>query len=255
MAISYSVVIPAYDEQALLPATLDALQKAMEAIDMAGEVIVADNNSHDRTPEIARERGAVVVFEPMNQISRARNAGAKAARGRYLIFLDADTILSAALLQTALNNLSSGACCGGGAKVVYEGELTGIVRGATELWNRFSVGFGMAAGCFVYCLKEAFDAVGGFSENLYASEEIWFSWQLRDWGKPRHMDFRIISDPPLITSSRKLKWFSLTGIFGMIMVFSFFPFAVRYRPLCRLWYERPTKEKEKINHQENPAGD
>jgi len=255
MTISYSVIIPAYNEQSLLPATLNALQKAMEAIDITGEVIVADNNSNDGTATIAREHGAVVVFEPMNQISRARNAGAKAARGRYLIFLDADTILSAALLQAALGNLSSGACCGGGAKVVYEGELPGMVRGATELWNRLSVGFGMAAGCFVYCLKEAFDAVGGFSQNVYASEEIWFSWKLRAWGKPRHMDFRIISSPPLITSSRKLKWFSLLQIFGMVVVFGFFPFALRFRPLCRLWYERPKDAKERINRQNNPARD
>jgi glycosyltransferase involved in cell wall biosynthesis len=255
MTISYSVIIPAYNEQVLLPATLDALQKAMRAIDMAGEVIVADNNSNDGTAAIAREHGAAVVFEPVNQISRARNAGANAARGRYLIFLDADTILSAELLQKALNNLSGASCCGGGCKVVYEGELPGIVRGVTELWNRLSVGFGMAAGCFVYCLKEAFDAVGGFSQNVYASEEIWFSWKLRAWGKQRHMDFRIIRDPSLITSSRKLKWFTLPGMFGMLLVFSFFPFAVRYRPLCRLWYERPTTETEKIIRLDHPAGD
>jgi len=195
------------------------------------------------------------VFEPINQISRARNAGAKAAMGRYLIFLDADTIISPVLLQKALGNLSSGACCGGGVKVAYEGKLPGIVRGATELWNRFSVQFGMAAGCFIYCLKEAFDAVGGFSENVYASEEIWFSRQLRTWGKQRNMDFRIIRDSPLITSSRKLKWFSLLGMFGMLMVFCFFPFAIRFRPLCRLWYERPADNKERIFRQDNPAGD
>jgi glycosyltransferase involved in cell wall biosynthesis len=255
MTISYSIIIPAYDEEKWMPATLNALQKAMKAIDMTGEGIVADNNAQDGTAAIAREHGAVVVFEPVNQISRARNAGAKAARGRYLIFLDADTVLSTALLQKALNNLSSGSCCGGGGKVVYEGALPGVVRVATDLWNYFSVKFGMAAGCFVYCLKEAFDAVGGFSQNVYASEEIWFSWKLRAWGKQRHMDFRIISDPPLITSSRKLKWFSLPGMFGMLMVFSFFPFAVRYRPLCRLWYERPVDEKEKIIRQDNQSGD
>jgi glycosyltransferase involved in cell wall biosynthesis len=242
MAISYSVIIPAFDEEKWLPATLDALQKAMKAIEMTGEVIVADNNSQDRTSEIAREHGAVVVFEPMNQISRARNAGAKAAKGRYLIFLDADTIVSTTLLQKALDNLSSGACCGGGGKVVYEGELPDIVRGATDLWNRFSVKFGMAAGCFIYCLKEAFDAVGGFSQNVYASEEIWFSRQLRAWGKQQHMDFRIISSPPLITSSRKLKWFSLLQIFGMTIILFLFPFAVRFRPLCRIWYKRPADE-------------
>jgi glycosyltransferase involved in cell wall biosynthesis len=243
MTVAYSVIIPAYDEQEYLPTTLSALQKAMKAIDMVGEVIVADNNSHDRTAEIAREHGSIVVFEPVNQISRARNAGVKAARGRYLIFLDADTILSTALLQQALDHLSSGACCGGGGKVVYEGAFPGIVRGATELWNYFSVKFDMAAGCFIYCLKEAFDAVGGFSQNVYASEEIWFSWKLRAWGKQHHMDFRIIGSPPLITSSRKLKWFSLLQLAAMLMVFCFFPFAIRFRPLCRLWYERPGDKK------------
>jgi glycosyltransferase involved in cell wall biosynthesis len=241
MTISYSVIIPAYDEQRWLPATLDALQKAMKAIDRSGEIVVADNNSKDRTAGIAREHGARVVFEPINQISRARNAGAKAAKGQNLIFLDADTIVSASLLLQALDNLSSGACCGGGGKVIYGGNFPGVVRAATAFWNFCSVKFGMAAGCFIYCLKEGFDAVGGFSENVYASEEIGFSWKLRAWGKQRHMDFRIINDPPLITSSRKLKWFSLLEMFAILVVFCFFPFAVRFRPLCRLWYNRPSK--------------
>ena len=245
MTISYSVIIPAYDEEKWLPATLAALQKAMEAIDMTGEVIVADNNSQDKTAAIAKEHGAIVVFEPVNQISRARNAGARAARGRYLIFLDADTILSATLLQKALANLSDGACCGGGVKVFYEGKFPGFVRVATDLWNLYSVKFGMAAGCFIYCLKEAFDAVGGFSQNVYASEEIWFSRQLRAWGTQRNMDFRIISDPPLITSSRKLQWFSPARMFGMFVILCFFPFAVRFRPLCQLWYQRPADEKKR----------
>lgn len=245
MTISYSVIIPAYNEQGWLPATLDALQKAMMAVNACGEIIVVDNNSQDRTTEIARERGVIVVFEPVNQISRARNAGAKVAKGRYLIFLDADTIISGNLLQKALSNLSSATCSGGGAKVIYEGDIPTIVRGVTGLWNFFSDKFGMAAGCFIYCLKEAFEAVGGFSQNVYASEEIWFSWKLRTWGKPRHMDFRIISSPPLLTSSRKLKWFSLLQILGMFMVFCFFPFALCFRPLCRLWYERPRDENER----------
>ena len=239
MTISYSIVIPAYNEQECLSATLNALQQAMQAVAWSGEVIVVDNNSQDRTPGIAREYGAIVVFEPVNQISRARNAGARAARGQYLIFLDADTIISTEMLLKALGNLSGGTCCGGGAKVVYESDIPGIIKGATELWNWFSVKFGIAAGCFIYCLKEAFNDIGGFSLIVYASEEIWFSRNLRTWGKQHHMDFRIIGSPPLITSSRKMKWFSLFRIFGMLVLFSIFPFAVRFRPLCHLWYERP----------------
>ena len=85
----FSIIIPAFDEEAFLPATLSILKAAMNSVAESGEVIVADNNSTDRTAEIAREHGARVVFEPENQIARARNAGARAASAEsdWLIFL------------------------------------------------------------------------------------------------------------------------------------------------------------------------
>ena len=87
-----SIVIPAWNEEKLLPATLQALHSACASFSAAGiswEVIVCDNNSTDRTAEVARASGASVVFEPVNQISRARNTGAAAASGSWLLFLDA----------------------------------------------------------------------------------------------------------------------------------------------------------------------
>ena len=78
-----------------------------------GEVIVADNNSTDATAQIANDAGAHLVFEPVNQISKARNAGANGTRGRYLIFLDADTLLNPELLRAALEALETGEVCGG----------------------------------------------------------------------------------------------------------------------------------------------
>jgi glycosyltransferase involved in cell wall biosynthesis len=239
MSVSYSVIIPAFNEQEWLPKTLETLQNAMCAIAMPGEIIVADNNSCDKTSEIAVQYGAKIVFEQINQISRARNAGARTAIGKYLIFLDADTLVSPILLKTALNNLESGLCCGGGGRVAFEDGTPDFAKWGAEFWNMISVRFGMAAGCFVYCLKEAFDATGGFDEKLYASEEIRFSKRLQAWGKPRGMDFRIISDPPLITSGRKSEWFSPLQMIGMFLIFCFFPFAVRFRSLCDLWYKRP----------------
>ncbi|MGD9973049.1 MAG: glycosyltransferase [Desulfatirhabdiaceae bacterium] len=238
MNISYSVIIPAYNEQAYLPATLHALQHAMSRSDMAGEIIVVNNNSHDKTADVAAEMGATVVFEPINQISRARNTGARATKGRYLIFLDADTLICPELLNTALGNLSSGSCCGGGGQVMFQGDLTGFARYGAKFWNWISSRFRLAAGCFIYCLKEGFDAVGGFSQRVYASEEIWFSRQLQAWGKEQGMDFRIITDPPLLTSDRKLQWFSPFQLIAFGIVFFIFPFAVRFRPLCAFWYAR-----------------
>ena len=55
------------------------------------ELIVCDNNSSDATPAIAAAAGARVVFEPVNQIGRARNAAAAAATGDWLVFVDADS--------------------------------------------------------------------------------------------------------------------------------------------------------------------
>jgi glycosyltransferase involved in cell wall biosynthesis len=123
MTIIYSVIIPAFNEEIWLPRTLAALQSAMDAIPLEGEVIVVNNNSTDRTPQIARKYNAHVAFEPVNQISRARNTGARAAKGRFFIFLDADTLVSPALLQAALDYLSSGECGGGGSLVDYDKPL------------------------------------------------------------------------------------------------------------------------------------
>jgi len=79
-----SVVVPAFNEERLLAATLDSIKAAAQAFDGSGgwELIVCDNNSTDRTAGIAHAAGARVVFEPHNQISRARNRGAAAAAGR-----------------------------------------------------------------------------------------------------------------------------------------------------------------------------
>ena len=119
-APDFTLVVPAYNEEAELPQSLPSFKAAMEASGRRGELVVADNNSTDRTAEIAREHGARVVFEAHNQISRARNAGARDAEGKHLVFVDADTLIPPELLAAALANLESGKCCGGGAAVDFD---------------------------------------------------------------------------------------------------------------------------------------
>ena len=241
MTIHYSVIIPAYNEEQWLPNTLTVLREAMGSLTLQGEVIVVDNNSTDRTPQIAREENARVVFEPVNQISKARNAGARIAQGRYLIFIDADTIVLPALLQTALDNLSGGRCCGGGSLVDFDKPLQPLARKALDLWNWVSLQFGFAAGCFIYCLREGFEAVGGFSQKVYAGEEIWFSNRLQSWGYRKQKDFRIITSPRVVTSSRKLEWYSPVQLGLTILMATIFPFSLRFRNACSVWYRRPHK--------------
>lgn len=238
MRIDYSVIIPAYNEEQWLPQTLTLLQQAMVGVKLKGELIVVDNNSSDATATVAKENGARLVFEPLNQISRARNAGARVAMGRYLVFIDADTHISAPLLQQALDNLAE-RCCGGGAQVAFDRELRRDVRLALAAWNGLSRRLSWAAGCFVYARREAFEAVGGFSEKVYASEEIWFSRALKRWGRKRQLAFCIIGDHTAISSGRKLEWFSTWQQLALLMMCLLLPFFVRFKRMCGFWYSRP----------------
>ena len=240
MTIDYSFIIPAYNEEDYLQATLTALQEAMSQVDLSGEIIVVDNNSSDKTAEIAESHGAKVIFEAINQISRARNAGAKEAQGRYLIFVDADTIVPNALLQQAINNLESNQIIGGGACVAGDIPLHFSLQFLLKLWNLISIYTQSAAGSFIYCQRDAFEEIGGFSEAVYASEEIWLSRNLKKLGKKREQSFCIIQQPPVITSMRKMQWYSPLRIYLYVLLLAVFPFTVRIKSLCSMWYRRPS---------------
>src|SRR5215472_15682740 len=89
-----SIIVPAFNEERLIGGSLARVNEAKPAIEAKHwdtELIVCDNNSTDATAELARAAGAKVVFEPVNQIARARNRGATAATGDWLIFIDADS--------------------------------------------------------------------------------------------------------------------------------------------------------------------
>jgi glycosyltransferase involved in cell wall biosynthesis len=245
--IDYSIIIPAYNEEEYLPQTLECLIKSMNAISrFRGEIIVTNNNSTDRTAVIAEGYGAQVVFEEHRQISRARNAGAKNASGKYLIFVDSDTLISPSLLEKTLNTLTSGRCCGGGAIVEFDGHLPFVAKCGLNTWLILSKTFKWACGAYVFCTHEAFMETGGFDERYYASEEIHFSRALRLWGWKRGKIF-VILDEPIVTSSRKLKWYSIMDHLRMFlgMFSSLKPF--QNRDACyKMWYQHPKKNKQ--NH-------
>jgi len=239
--VQYSVIVPAFNEEEFLPGTLASLKEAMSQVDTPGEVIVVDNNSTDNTSRIATDAGARVVFEQKNQISRARNAGARNARGRYLVFLDADSRASGELLETAIRNLEGGLCCGGGAYIALDIILSARMQRIADLINFLAAKRGVAPGCFIYCLREAFEDIGGFSEKIYAAEEILFSRQLRKWGKKHGKPFCQVKAFSVITSSRKLNHpiqLLFAILFGMLL-----PFSIFFRPLCWYWYHKPPKKK------------
>ena len=187
--VDYSIIIPAFNEEDYLPKTLASIKEAMSKVTkFRGEVIVTDNNSTDRTAEIARKAGATVVFEEHQQISRSRNTGAKNSNVKYIIFVDSDTQISAKLLQKTLLRLESGKICGGGTTVEFDGKLTFLTKRFLESWLVISQIFKFACGAYVFCTRDAFNETGGFDEQYYASEEIHFSKALQRWEKSADKD-------------------------------------------------------------------
>jgi len=199
-----SIIIPAHNEEEYLPITLEALAKAKAAYrdPRAIEIIVVDNRSDDTTAHIAREHGAKVVHEPQRSIAKARNAGAKAAQGKYLLFVDADTIIDDSSLNKIEKVVSTNTVIAGGCFVDYDDgwQAKLIARGI----NYFVARPGRAWGTFFFCDRCAFKKVGGFDESMYAAEEINLSKRLRVEGKRQGKSFYVIQEYLAITSGRRM---------------------------------------------------
>src|SRR6478736_1208239 len=154
-----SFIVPAHNEEALLSRTLDAIFEAAAGTRQPFEVVVADDASTDGTAEIARQHGAIVVSVNNRQIAATRNAGARASSGERLFFVDADTVISPRVLTAALRAMDNGAV-GGGAPPRLEGPIPLYVR-LFVLWLSVLMRIaGLSGGAFLFCKREAFDAVG-----------------------------------------------------------------------------------------------
>ncbi|MFY4729344.1 glycosyltransferase, partial [Nitrospira sp. BLG_2] len=200
-----SIVIPAFNEARLIERSLQSVAVSIAANRTSGltsEVIVVDNNSTDNTAELARQTGATVVFEPVNQIGRARNAGAAHATGDWLLFLDADSVLTPLLLADIIRVIESQKYVGCGSTLRMDG-LPWWANVTLQLWTGASVLFRWAAGALIVCRRDAFREVGGFDQDLYALDEIRLSKRLKQWGRRKGLQFTSWTEHPLETSSRK----------------------------------------------------
>jgi len=226
-----SIVIPAWNEERTLPATLAALRAAVDALDCGAEILVVDDGSTDATAAVAEREGARVLSGHWRQIAAVRNAGARETRGRYLVFVDADTIVPAATLRRAVEVMRGGAV-GGGANVVLDAPAPWAIR--VPLWIFMTTYrlLGHAAGCFVFSTREAFEAVGGFDERFFASEEIGLTKRLRAMG--RFVKIR----PPVVTSARKVRLYEpLPLLRQSISLLLRGPAAWQSREGLGIWYE------------------
>lgn len=237
-----SVVIPAFNEERLLPDTLAAASRAAAAAfgsrGWEWEIVVCDNNSSDRTAAVARAAGARVAFEPVNQIGRARDTGARAAMGEWLVFVDADSSPSPGLFSDIAGRIASGRAIGGGATVRLDAEAPWHARLLGACWNAWSRLVGWAAGSCVWVRADAFREVGGFGTEAYAGEEVGLSRKLKRLARRDGRRFVILSGHPLETSSRKVRlytpWEMLRLLLRMVLTLGG---AAKDPKACHLWYD------------------
>jgi glycosyltransferase involved in cell wall biosynthesis len=233
-----SFIVPAYNEERLLGATLDALHSAGRAVGEPYELVVVDDASTDRTALIAKRHGAVLVTVAHRQIAATRNSGAREARGELFIFVDADTIVNEPAVRGAVEAWREGAV-GGGAAVEFDGVVPLYARLFLAVLVRLFRLARLAAGCFLFCSRSAFVAVGGFDEAFYGAEELVMSRALKRYGK------FVVLRQAVTTSGRKLRTHSVREVLmvmGRLALRG--PKAVKQRKGMELWYAERREDSQ-----------
>lgn len=231
-----SFIVPAHNEEAWIDRCVSAIRNGTESLGELHEIIVVDDASSDATALIARQQGAQVIRVEHRQIAASRNAGARQAHGDIFFFVDADTLVNAPAIQSALRAIRAGAI-GGGCVPRFEGWLPWwfrliepLIKPAIRL-ARF-----LPSGTFLFCTRSAFQAVGGFDEKYYAAEEVVFVAALKRQGR-----FAILEET-VLTSGRKLRahsFFTFARLAARLIFLG--SRGVRSRNGLEYWYE-PERE-------------
>ena len=204
--MTLTIIIPAFDEEAHLPPTLDSLQAAEAHLRARAGVdtrtIVVDNNSRDGTAAVARSKDATVVHEPVQGIARARNTGAGHAAGDVLVFVDADVLVPPTLLAAIHTAMSDPDCLGGAVDVDYRPRRL-AVRLYLRAWRLLAHLTGMAQGATQFCRRSAFQEIGGYDESAWIGEDVDFYWALKKLAKRTGRTVHFIRDPRVQPSCRR----------------------------------------------------
>ena len=147
-----------------------------------------------------------------------------------LVFVDADTAITAGVVRASLDALDAGAV-GGGAAIRFDGALPRWAVVALPVLGTVMRLGRLAAGCYLFCTRDAFVRAGGFDETLYAGEEVMFSLALRRVGRV------VVLRQEISTSGRKLRSHSGWEVLRLVGAVARRGLgAVRSREGLAIWY-------------------
>jgi glycosyltransferase involved in cell wall biosynthesis len=182
-----SVIVPARDEAPYITAALASAAAQTWPLDEL-EVVVVDNGSTDGTAAAVRaymagtpDLALCVLDEPVKGVARAKNRAARAARGQWLIFLDADSRMAPHLVERVMRRAHAG-CPAASIRIVAD-STDPLDRAFFALLGLGPRLFGIRAQMF-YCARETFLRLGGFDETLALAEDREFLARLAGAGIP-----------------------------------------------------------------------
>jgi glycosyltransferase involved in cell wall biosynthesis len=236
---SMTVVVPAYDEARILPGTIEQINDSARLLAAPPELIVVDNRSTDGTGAIAARLGARVVTEPAVGIARARNAGARHARGEVLVFIDADACFPAELLPRIADTMADPGCLGGAADPRYHPRKWSV-RVYLGMWRLLARALKMSQGAVQFCRADVFEAVGGYDERYFIGEDVDFVWRLRAEARRRGAAVEVPIDVAVSQSARRFDRWPLWRT--LLFTNPLFILLLRRRASAWAgWYERPPR--------------
>lgn len=232
-----SIIVPAYNEEKYLPATLENISMALSGLDQVSEVIVVNNESTDNTAAIADHFGARVISEAVHNISRVRNAGANGSSADVMIFVDADTHVPPGLFERIATSMSDEKCFGGAVSVEY-GELDrSWLRFYLMGWKFWEKFVNAKQGATQFCRRSAFNQIKGFDENIFVGEDIEFYWRLSKFARKSGGHVNFIKHPKVKTSARR---FNEMNLWAFLLRTNpiFVRLNWRRRSAWKDWYEK-----------------
>jgi glycosyltransferase involved in cell wall biosynthesis len=202
--LRFSVVIPAYNEEAYLPRLLDSIDEAREKFSGGAnqiEVIVSNNASTDLTAEISESRGCRTAYVTKRTIGAARNGGAAIAKGKILCFIDADSAIHSETFNVIDRTIKSGPYIAGATGIYLERLSFGIAL-SYLIFLPMPLIFGMDTG-LIFCQRKDFEAIGGYDEERLYAEDVKFLWTLRRLGQSRGQRLVRLKGVKALGSTRK----------------------------------------------------
>ena len=209
---TFSVIIPAHNEEKYIGKCLQAVKSAAKYVgDAKTEIIVVANRCTDRTVAIAKHYGAKVVINEEKCIAAIRNAGVREAKGEIIVTIDADSLMTKYSLREIKFLLDSGNYVGGGTNPKFDRMSVGIAFSsayvAMNLIPIMMKNGGYLSGAMFWLYKRDFDAIGGFDETLVSLEDMDFAVRLKKLGDKRGQKYGTLKRSYILTSSRKFDEF------------------------------------------------